>query len=124
MSIVSIIVLGCLYFSIFLVIVISVSGYLKRLQKPLIFFSASLMILILSYNSILAFANNTDGGDITAVGPSQTPSLLASPTFIPDGPPTPISRPALIPDIHPTSNPSPTPTLTLTPTPTPAPTPH
>jgi len=110
-------------FSIFLVIVISVSGYLKRLQKPLIFFSASLIILILSYNSILAFANNTDGGDITAVGPSQTPSLLASPTFIPDGPPTPISSPALIPDIHTTSNPSRTPTLSPTPTPTPTLTP-
>ena len=147
MSIVSIIVLGFLYFCVFLVIVISVSGYLKRIQKPLIFFSATLIILILTYNSILVFANYTDGGKVTAIGPSQTTSLLVSPTLIPGNSPTPTSFPALIPENHPTANPSPnpsliptpsvtprlhsepdsdcdpTPTVTPTPTPTPSPTP-
>ena len=69
MSIMSIIVLGCLYVCVFLVIVVSLSGYLKRVQKPLIFFGVTSIILILTYNSILVFAHGTDGGEVTATGP-------------------------------------------------------
>ena len=123
MSIMSIIVLGCLYVCVFLVIVVSLSGYLKRVQKPLIFFGVTSIILILTYNSILVFAHGTDGGEVTATGPTQTTSLAVSPTFIPGDSTTPTSVPALIPENKPSANPSPNPILIPTPSLIPIPTP-